>query len=394
MGNLAVKDGASLEYDGATLGRVVESLVVRGDVSALNPEEKARFYVQMCGQLGLNAATQPLAVLKLNGKEIFYPTRGATDQLAAIHRLTREIVDGPRVVDLAGTKLVYAVCKATHPNGRVETAVATVPLTDPANVLMKCETKAKRRATLSILGLGMLDESELDTIPASAKEPAPAIDLGVLDAKENEPQAALVAVTPEIPEARLKLDARLLLAKTLPEVVQVWVSLRGEFEDNSPQKQSAWSACITAAAAILKTDNRKAVNTALAAEVRRWDELNPPPRGPSVEGHRTAPVTNAEGKAEAATIAAEGSNARAWIERAIAGEHGCITHLVRSWLAHKDEFGPDFEDAETAFRAAAKTHYGYREKSLNTLVELESKARSKRLQTARKAHLKLVQRAA
>jgi len=32
---------------------------------------------------------------------------------------------------------------------------------------MKCETKAKRRATLSICGLGMLDESELETIPGA-----------------------------------------------------------------------------------------------------------------------------------------------------------------------------------------------------------------------------------
>jgi hypothetical protein len=31
---------------------------------------------------------------------------------------------------------------------------------------MKCETKAKRRVTLSICGLGMLDEAELDTVNA------------------------------------------------------------------------------------------------------------------------------------------------------------------------------------------------------------------------------------
>jgi hypothetical protein len=124
--------------------------------------------------LGLDPTTQPLAYLKLSGKEVLYVTRGATDRLAARHNLNREIIDGPKVIDLGGTKLVIAVCKVTLPNGRYETATATVPLTDPANVLMKCETKAKRRATLAILGVGMLDESELDTIPASAMGPASA----------------------------------------------------------------------------------------------------------------------------------------------------------------------------------------------------------------------------
>ena len=154
------------------LARVVESLVVRGDISALGTADRARYYMRVCEGLGLNPHAQPLAFLKLNGKEVLYVTRGATDQLAAMHRLNRRMVDGPKVIDLGGTKVVYAVCEATHPNGRTETAIATLPFTDPVNVFMKAETKAKRRATLSILGLGMLDEMELETIPAGAMEPA------------------------------------------------------------------------------------------------------------------------------------------------------------------------------------------------------------------------------
>src|SRR5258707_1713842 len=162
-------DRADIQMDEQTTGRVVESLVLRGDISALTPEERSRYYVQLCKSLGLSPAALPFTPLRLNGQEILYASRTATDQLTAIHRLTREIVDGPKVIDLAGMKLVYAVCKATHPNARSETAVATVPLTDPVNVLMKCETKAKRRATLSILGLGMLDETEVETILSGVK---------------------------------------------------------------------------------------------------------------------------------------------------------------------------------------------------------------------------------
>lgn len=171
-------DGAQkIDLDEHTAAKVVESLVLRGDLSGLGPHERANHYIAVCNGLGLNPASKPLDYLRLNGKEILYPNKGATDQLAAIHKVTREIIDGPKVMDLAGTKLVYAQCRASLPGGRFETSVATVPLVDPVNVLMKVETKAKRRATLSILGLGMLDEMELETIPANAQEPGGGVDL-------------------------------------------------------------------------------------------------------------------------------------------------------------------------------------------------------------------------
>jgi hypothetical protein len=40
-----------------------------------------------------------------------------------------------------------------------------------ANAMMKAETKAKRRVTLSICGLGMLDETEVETIPSAQPNP-------------------------------------------------------------------------------------------------------------------------------------------------------------------------------------------------------------------------------
>ena len=42
-----------------------------------------------------------------------------------------------------------------------------------ANALMKASTKAKRRATLSICGLGVLDESEIETIPGAIRNVTP-----------------------------------------------------------------------------------------------------------------------------------------------------------------------------------------------------------------------------
>jgi hypothetical protein len=47
-----------------------------------------------------------------------------------------------------------------------------------ANAMMRCETKAKRRVTLSIVGLGWTDESEIDSIPGAAVVDGPALPDG------------------------------------------------------------------------------------------------------------------------------------------------------------------------------------------------------------------------
>jgi len=49
--------------DQQDLAKVVESLVLKGDISGLGPAERARFYVQTCDNLGLNPAAQPFAFL-------------------------------------------------------------------------------------------------------------------------------------------------------------------------------------------------------------------------------------------------------------------------------------------------------------------------------------------
>lgn len=196
------------ELDARDTAKLAESLVTRGDISGLTPQERARYYVQMCDGLGLNPTAQPFAFLKLNGKEVMYATRGATDQLARIHNVTREIVEGPKVIDLAGTKLVYAVAKATLPSGRTETSTATVPLQDPANVLMKCETKAKRRVTMSILGMSILDETELETIPAAVKGEA----VGLSPREEG----------PMPPDPLAGFSTGLAEVATLGELVSLW----------------------------------------------------------------------------------------------------------------------------------------------------------------------------
>jgi hypothetical protein len=59
------------------------------------------------------------------------------------------------------------------PDGRTDESLGAVSLVGLegealANSLMKAETKAKRRVALSICGLGMLDETEVEAIPSGS----------------------------------------------------------------------------------------------------------------------------------------------------------------------------------------------------------------------------------
>ena len=50
-------------------------------------------------------------------------------------------------------------------NQRAPLSLAILKGEAKANAVMKAETKAKRRVTLSICGMGWVDESEIDSIP-------------------------------------------------------------------------------------------------------------------------------------------------------------------------------------------------------------------------------------
>lgn len=148
----------------ALSGKALEDFVVKGNLSVLSPQDKAAHYISLCNSLGLNPATKPFEYLTLNGKEVLYATKGCTDQLRKLHCVSIKIV-GREEKD--GVFYVYAQAKT--PDGREDEDVGAVNISglkgnDLANAHMKTTTKAKRRVTLSILGLNMLDESELDTI--------------------------------------------------------------------------------------------------------------------------------------------------------------------------------------------------------------------------------------
>jgi hypothetical protein len=152
---------------------VLSSLVLNVDVSQLDHKQKMQYYIELCNRVGIDPSTQPFKLLKLNGKQVFYADKGATQQLSQKHNISHEIVKREQVKD------VYVVTvRAKLADGRYTDEDGAVTIGNStgdnlANGLMKATTKAKRRAVLALLGLGMMDESEIDTIPNAVKEEMP-----------------------------------------------------------------------------------------------------------------------------------------------------------------------------------------------------------------------------
>lgn len=150
------------------MGQIMESVIACGDLSQLGPRERTRYYGEVCKSIGLNPMTRPFDYITLNGRLTLYARKDATDQLRSIYDVS--------VLEMTETErdgLMIVTVKVQNGNGRTDVAKGAVTLASLkgdalANAIMKCETKAKRRATLSICGLGFLDETEIETIPASA----------------------------------------------------------------------------------------------------------------------------------------------------------------------------------------------------------------------------------
>lgn len=144
---------------------VIEQVVMAGDLSKLNAEQRVTYYRKVCEAQGLNPYSNPFAYLHLNGKLTLYAKKDCTEQLRKINGVSIEELDDKLIDD------IYVVtAKARDKNGRVDQAKGAVVLAglkgeQKANAIMKAETKAKRRVTLSICGMGWTDESEIDSIP-------------------------------------------------------------------------------------------------------------------------------------------------------------------------------------------------------------------------------------
>lgn len=170
MGDLIKTNGAELAND------IVSSLVLDGDLGRMRPEQRVAYYVHRCRMLGIDPGEQPFQLVKLNGKLVMYATKTCANALTRVNGLSVEIkstrIDG---------SLVIVEARAADRHERFADDVGVIDfgeerLSKP-NAIMKAVTKAKRRAVLSLVGLGVLDETEVENI-RGAERVEMAVDSG------------------------------------------------------------------------------------------------------------------------------------------------------------------------------------------------------------------------
>lgn len=144
-------------------------LMLTGDMAGLNENQRIVYYQKMCNHLQLDPVTLPFSILALKGKTVLYANKGCAAQLNLKHHINHEIKSREFI---KGLYVVTAFAKTK--DGRFTENIGAIPIQSSdgkdfcgetlANAMMKAETKAKRRATLDLVGLGMPDVSEVETI--------------------------------------------------------------------------------------------------------------------------------------------------------------------------------------------------------------------------------------
>ena len=164
------------------MAELFSTLVLNSDLSKLSEPQRVEYYKLVCERVGLDPYRKPFDLILLQGKLTMYPNKECTAQLTAMNSLSVTIID--RTIT---NSLVIATARVHTQDGTDVDDIGVVPFPQAgpdaqANAIMKAVTKAKRRAILSACGLGMVDESELETVTDVKEVPQPLIAAPFSDA--------------------------------------------------------------------------------------------------------------------------------------------------------------------------------------------------------------------
>jgi hypothetical protein len=190
---------------------LIEQVVMQGDLSALNPEQRVIYYNKVCESAGLNPFTRPFDYIKLNGRLTLYAKKDCTEQLRKLNGISIEGLEDRMMGDVFIIK-----AKARTRDGRTDEATGAVTIGNLkgdalANAIMKAETKAKRRVTLSISGMGWTDETEIETIP-NAKQVVVDLNTG-----EIQKEPIQIKVEQQKPVAKISAPQAQMLTSILSQ---------------------------------------------------------------------------------------------------------------------------------------------------------------------------------
>lgn len=262
----------------------VETALTIGDLAKMPPEIRIRYYLATCESAGLNPMTQPFTPMKNQaGQVILYANATAAEQLrkrdrVSIRILSRETDEGLYTVTVA----------ASTPDGRCEESQGIVDVTNLkgvalANARMKCETKAKRRVTMALCGLGFPMDDDRPGQPLAFNPHTgelPMDDPLVIDGSLDEPQKGLQDHIADlygdrrqgaaIPTARAsalgqEIDALLQALDTSAEDADAyWTKMQATYPDLTP-----------GALARIRDHLQQKVSTAAPVSLARDEEAEP-----------------------------------------------------------------------------------------------------------------------
>lgn len=170
----------------------LERVLIQGDLSSLSVDDRLMYVNKVAKSIGINPLLRPFDYITYHGKTVLYANRACAEQLRMKYGISIKITNREKSSD------VYIVtAQAITKSGRTDEAIGAISIRGLtgealANALLKCETKAKRRVTLSICGLGLIDEIEAN-------------DVAEREAKQEDSAAVItvqekIALTTERPE--------------------------------------------------------------------------------------------------------------------------------------------------------------------------------------------------
>lgn len=154
-------------HTGQLTDTMIEHAIIAGDFSNLSEEQKTEHYHAVCKATGIPFEIRPFGYFQNEGKTQLMALKAGTDYARKMHcisvtKLTREVVD----------ELVIVTVEGSTKDGRTDSAIGAIALPsspkERADAIMSAETKAKKRLTISLAALGMLDESETEGLRARA----------------------------------------------------------------------------------------------------------------------------------------------------------------------------------------------------------------------------------
>lgn len=214
--------------------KALEKVMVKGDLSSLNDSQRISYVNALCKALKISPLFQPFDYIVYQGKTIIYAKRACAEQLRnnrgiSIKIISRERLDG----------IYSVVAQARDKSGREDESLGSINIKglqgkELANALMIAETRAKRRVTLSICGLGVLEESEAkELVDNEAREVNQAVATeveGQIEGTTSRPEYEAVKSGEVLPPAQpdvYKLKAGKNIGKPITSIstkkLQEWI---------------------------------------------------------------------------------------------------------------------------------------------------------------------------